>query len=148
MKLLKDNPLIDGSVLSEELSSIQRQLNVYADYVSKMVLQGSEQQTLVKIEKVEGEQIFLKQLEREEKQRGRKLNATERKKLEKQTKYDLRVAKLGNKTQRFQALFHEITSENKHYHELIELAKKEIERISTQAGAIDKAKSFDPKEHL
>jgi len=148
MRALKDNPFLDGSVMSEELTSIQKQLAVYIDYPNKLARTRAEQQALLKLEKPAGQEVYLKALEREELQRGKKLSETEKKKLEKQTKYDLKVSKLGNATQIFNAMFSDFTAENKHYHQLIDSAKKEIERLCTQTGAINKAQAFDPKEHL
>lgn len=148
MKNLKDNPFLDGSVMSEELTSIGKQLAVYVDYVNKIARTRAEQTTFCKLEKPAGQEIYLKALEREEAQRGKKLGDREKKKLEKQTKYDLKVAKLGNATPIYNSIFNEVTSENKHWHQLIDSAKKEIERLCTQTGAIEKLQNYDPKEHL
>jgi len=148
MRALKDNPFLDGSVMSEELTAIQKQLAVYIDYSNKLARTRAEQQALLKLEKPAGQEVYLKAVEREEAQRGKKLSESEKKKLEKQTKYDLKVSKLGNATPIFNSLFSDFTAENKHYHQLIDSAKKEIERLCTQTGAINKAQAFDPKEHL
>jgi len=148
MKILKDNPFLDGSVMSEELTAIQKQLAVYIDYPNKLARTRAEQTTYLKLEKPAGQEVYLQALEREEAQRGKKLSDREKKKLEKQTKYDLKVSKLGNAQQIFNAMFSDFTAENKHYHQLIDSAKKEIERLCTQAGAIEKLHNYDPKEHL
>ena len=48
----------------------------------------------------------------------------------------------------FNLVMHEVTSENKHWHELIKLAQKEIERLCTQTGAMEKARNYDVTEGL
>ena len=148
MKNLKDNPFLDGSVMSEELTSIGKQIGVYVDYANKIARTRAEQQTFCKLEKPAGQEVYLKALEKEEALRGKKLSDREKKKLEKQTKFELKISKLGNGTSIFNSVYSDITAENKHYHQLIDSAKKEIERLCTQAGAIQKLQDYDPKEHL
>lgn len=149
MKTLKESPILDGTVMSEELTSIGKQIGVYFEYAGKIAKVKSEQQTLVKTEKPAGLEIFLKAVEEEEaKRQGKKLSLKERQKLEKSTRYGLAPAKIGNSTEMFKIILHQITNENKHWQSLIELARKEIENMATQAGAIDKLQNYDPTEGL
>lgn len=148
MKTLKKTPFLEGTAMSEELTSIGKQLRVYLEFGGKIVRVASEQQSFIKTDKPEGEKVFQKVLEREEAQRQKKLSERERKALEKQTKYDLSTKKLGNAQAMFNLVMHEITSENKHWHGLIDLAKKEIERLCTQTGAMEKLKDYDVTEDL
>ena len=148
MKTLKDSPFLDGTVMSEDLSPVGKQIKVYLEYVGKITRVASEQQTVSKNEKVAGQEIFLKLVEKEENQRQRKLTTIEKKQLEKQTKFDLSPKKIGNSTPMFNAIFHEVTSENKHWHELIDSAKKEVIRLCTQSGAIDKLQNYDVRDDL
>lgn len=149
MKTLKESPILDGTLMSEELTSIGNQIAVYFEYAGKIAKVKSEQQTLVKTEKPAGLEIFLKAVEMEEAKRdGKKLSIRERQKLEKSTRYALAPAKIGNSTEMFKIVIHEITTENKHWNGLIALARKEIERMSTQAGAMEKLSKYDPTEGL
>ena len=104
--------------------------------------------SFVKTDKPAGQEVFQKILEREEAQRQKPLSDREKKKLEEQTKYDLSTKKIGNAQAMFNLVMHEVTSENKHWHELIKLAQKEIERLCTQTGAMEKARNYDVTEGL
>ncbi len=148
MKNLKEAPTLDGTVLSEELTAIGKQIGVYFEYAGKIARVKSEQMTLSKTEKPAGLEIFLKAIEDEETRRTRKLKPDEKKALEKSTRFNIAPVKIGNSAHMFNAIFHEITSENKHWQQLIDSAKKEIERISTQTGAIDKLQHDDVRDHL
>lgn len=149
MKTLKESPVLDGTLMSEELTTIGKQIAVYFEYAGKIARVKSEQQTLVKTEKPAGLEIFLKAVEMEEaKRQGKKLSLRERQQLEKSTRYALSPAKIGNSTSMFNIVMHEITSENKHWTDLIALARKEIEKMSTQAGAIDRLQNYDVTEDL
>ena len=148
MKTLKDAPTLDGTVLSEDLTAIGKQIGVYFEYAGKIARVKSEQMTLSKTEKPAGLEIFLKAVEEEEKRRMRKLKPDEKKALEKSTRYTVAPIKIGNATHMFNAIFHEITSENKHWQQLIASAKDEIKKISTQTGAIEKLQKYDAREGL
>jgi len=149
MKILKKTPFLEGTAMSDELTSIGKQIGVYLEYAGKIARVNSEQQALIKTEKPAGQEIFLKAVELEEAKRdGKKLSQNERKKLEKQTKFDLSPKKLGNPTPMFNIVMNEITSENKHWHDLIDLARKEIERLCTQTGAMTKLDDYDVRNDL
>lgn len=148
MKTLKDAPTLDGTVLSEELTAIGKQIGVYFEYAGKIARVKSEQMTLAKTEKPAGLEIFLKAVEEEESRRMRKLKPDEKKALEKSTRYTIAPIKIGNSTHMFNAIFHEITSENKHWQQLIASAKDEIKKISTQTGAIEKLQKYDARDGL
>jgi len=146
--LYKEHNIADGTVLSEELTAIGKQIKVYLEYAGKIARVTSEQQTMVKTEKPAGLEIFLKAVEDEETRKTRKLKPDEKKVLEKSTRYETKPAKIGNPSHMFNSIFHEITSENKHWQQLIETARKEIEKICTQAGAIEKLQHDDVRDHL
>lgn len=148
MKTLKKTPFLEGTAMSEELTSIGKQLRIYLEFGGKLVRVASEQQTFVKTDKPAGQEVFQKVLEREQAQRQKPLSDREKKKLEEQTKYDLSTKKIGNAQSMFNLVMHEITSENKHWNELIKMAQKEIERLCTQTGAMEKARSYDVTEGL
>lgn len=147
-KTLKDAPILDGTVLSENLTKIGRQIQVYFEYAGKIAKVSSEQMTMLKNEKPAGLEIFLQALEREETKRDKKLRPEERKALEKSTRYSIQPKKIGNVDPMFRIVMNEITTENKHWQGLIEEAKKEISKICTQTGAIENAVNFDPREGL
>ncbi len=146
--LYKQHNIADGTVLSEELTMIGKQIKVYLEYAGKIARVTSEQQTMVKTEKPAGLEIFLKAIEQEETRKVRKLKPDEKKNLEKTTRYETKPAKIGNPSHMFNSVFHEITSENKHWHELIELARKEVIGLCTQAGAIERLQKDDVRDHL
>ncbi len=139
---------LKGSVMSKDLSPIGVQMKTYLEYAGKIARVASEQMTLVKTEQPEGLKTFLKAVEDEEKRKNRPLKADERKVLEQTTRYVTRPVKLGNPTAMFNAVLHELTSENKHWQELIAKAKDEIKRMASQAGAEDKVSNFDERDLL
>ena len=148
MKTLKDAPVLDGTVLSSELTLIGKQIGFYLEYAGKIARVKSEQMTLVKNEKPDGLEVFLEAIEREEKKRQKKLTVDQKNELEKQTRYQISPKKLGNGTAMFNNIMHELTSENKHWQSLIDAAKKELETICKQASAIDKLQHDDVRDHL
>lgn len=148
MKTLKDSPTLEGTVFSEELTPIGKQIGVYFEYAGKIARVKSEQLTLAKTEKPAGLEIFLKAIEVEEKRMVRKLKPDEKKALEKSTRYAVTPIKIGNVDPMFRIIMTELTSENKHWQGLIELAKKEIEKIATQTGAIEKLQNYDARDDL
>lgn len=147
-KTLKDAPVLDGTVMSEELTIIGRQIQAYFEYAGKIARVSSEQMTMIKNEKPAGLELFLQAIEREETRRERKLKPQEKKELEKSTRYVVQPKKIGNVDPMFRIVMNEITSDNKHWHELIEKARAEISNICTQKGAIEKAVNFDPRDGL
>lgn len=147
-KGIKDAPILDGSVMSQNLTSIGRQLQVYFEYAGKIARVSSEQMTMLKNEKPAGLELFLQTIEREELKRDRKLKPEEKKELEKSTRYTIQPKKIGNVDPMFRIVMNEITNENKHWHGLIEQAKKEVADICTKKGAIEDAVNFDPRDGL
>lgn len=148
MKQLKESPTLDGTIFSEELTTIGKQIGVYFEYAGKIARVKSEQMTLIKTEKPAGLEIFLKAIEDEETRLRRPLKIDEKKALEKSTRYAISPVKIGNVDPMFRMIMTEITSENKHWQELIDLAKKEIEKISIQTGAIQKLQDYDARDGL
>lgn len=148
MKELKDSPTLDGTVLSENLSPVGKQIAVYLQYAGKIARVASEQMTMSKTEKPAGLEIFLKAIEDEEKRRLRKLKPDEKKALEKSTRFAIQPVKIGNSTHMFNAVFHELISENKDWQKLIDFAKKDIQNISKQTGAIEKLQNYDDRDGL
>ncbi len=148
MKELKDSPTLDGTVLSENLTPTGKQITVFLQYAGKIARVASEQMTMSKTEKPAGLEIFLKAIEDEEKRRMKKLKPDEKKALEKSTRYTVQPVKIGNSTHMFNAVFHELISENKDWAQLIAKAKEELSKISTQTGAIDKLQNYDSRDGL
>lgn len=147
-KTLKESPMLDGTIMSEELTKIGRQFKVYFEYAGKIARVTSEQMTMIKNEKPAGLELFLQAIEREELKRERKLKPEEKKQLEKTTRYSIQPKKIGNVDPMFRIVMNEITTENKHWQTLVEEAKKEISKLCTKAGALEEALNFDPREGL
>ena len=147
-KTMKDAPTLDGTVFSEELTKIGKQISVYFEYAGKIARQTSEQMTMLKNEKPAGLEMFLQKIEQEETKRKRKLKPEEKKQIEKQIRYAIQPKKIGNVEPMFRIILNEITEGNKDWQDLIDKAKKEVAMISAQTVAIQDAVNFDPRDGL
>ena len=138
-KPLKENIAMDGTILSKNLTPVQKEMRIYLEYAGKLAKTVSEQDTFVKNDKPEGLKNFLRAKEEEEIKRQKELTSDELKVLEEQTRYVLSPKKLGNVTAMFNQVMMEITHDNKDWSALIARAKDEIKNIRLKVGAIDHA---------
>ena len=147
-KTQKDAPVLDGTVLSEQLTNIGKQIQVYFEYAGKIARVSSEQMTMIKNEKPAGLELFLQEIEKEELRRDRKLKPEEKKELERSVRYTIQPKKIGNVDPMFRTVLNEIITDNKHWQDLIGEAKKEVALICSKKGAIENAVNFDVRDGL
>jgi len=135
-----DNPIVEGSILSENLTPTMKQVKAVVEYIGKLAVNISEQDAVGKIEKKEGLPNFLKEKARIEKDEEKTLSAQELIDLENKTRYEIFPSKIGNKTEIMRFLFMNVCSgENKYWQELVKKMQTESQDISEKVSTISKA---------
>ena len=135
-----DNPIVEGSVLSENLTPTMKKVKAVIEYVGKLAVNISEQDAIGKIEKKEGLANFLKEKVRIEKAEEKTLSAQELIDLENKTRYEIFPSKIGNKTEVMRFLFLNVCSQdNIYWQELVKKMQTESTDISKKVSTISKA---------
>jgi len=135
-----DNPIVEGSILSENLTPTMKAVKAVIEYVGKLAVNISEQDAIGKIEKKEGLANFLKEKARIEKSEEKTLSAQELIDLENKIRYEIFPSKIGNKTEIMRFLFLNVCSQdNKYWQELVKKMQTESTDISEKVSTISKA---------
>ncbi len=135
-----DNPIVEGSVLSENLTSTMKAVKAVIEYVGKLAVNISEQDAIGKIEKKEGLANFLKEKVRIEKAEEKTLSAQELIELENKIRFEIFPSKIGNKTEVMRFLFLNVCSQdNQYWQELVKKMQTESTDISKKVSTISKA---------
>jgi len=135
-----DNPIIEGSILSENITPTMKAVKAIIEYIGKLAVTISEQDAIAKTEKKEGLANFLKEKERIEKEQEKTLSAQELIDLENKTRFEIFPSKIGNKTEIMRFLFMNVCSEsNTHWQNLITEMQKESSEIAQKVFTIQKA---------
>jgi len=145
-----DQPIIDGSLLSENYTPTMKGAMAIIEYIGKIVLGISEQDSIVKIQKKEGLPNFLKERDRIEKLENKKLTPDELQNLENKTRYEIFPSKIGNKTEIMRLLFMTVcTEENPFWKKISEQLRKESADIAQKVFRIEQATDDnDDRDHL
>ncbi len=136
-----DDPIIDGSILSDNLTPNMKAVKAILEYCGKIAVTVSEQGATAKIEKKKGLENFLKEKIRIEKaQDGKKLTAQELIDLENRTRYEIFQSKIGNKTEIMRLLMLNICTEsNPFWKKISDDLRKESADIANRVMTITKA---------
>ncbi len=135
-----DQPIVDGSILSENYTPTMKGAMAILEYIGKIVLGVSEQDAIVKTQKKQGLPYFLKEKERIEKLEERKLTPQELQDLENKTRYEIFPSKIGNKTEIMRLLFMTVcTEENPFWKKISEQLRKESAEIAQKVFTIEQA---------
>jgi len=135
-----DQPIVDGSILSENYTPTMKGAMAILEYIGKIVLGVSEQDAIVKTQKKQGLPYFLKEKERIEKLEERKLTPQELQDLENKTRYEIFPSKIGNKTEMMRLLFMTVcTEENPFWKKISEQLRKESAEIAQKVFTIEQA---------
>jgi len=136
-----DNPVIEGSILSENLTPTMKAVKAIIEYIGKLAVTVSEQDAIAKIEKKEGLSHFLQEKDRiENAEEGKTLTPQELIELENRVRYEIFPSKIGNKTEIMRFLFMNIcTEDNTYWKNLVEEMKKESSEIAQKVFTIQKA---------
>lgn len=137
-----DNPVIEGSILSENLTPTMKAVKAIIEYIGKLAVTVSEQDAIAKIEKKEGLAKFLQEKHRIENAEddGKTLTPQELIELENRVRYEIFPSKIGNKTEIMRFLFMNIcTEDNTYWKNLVEEMKKESSEIAQKVFTIQKA---------
>jgi len=133
-----DDPVIDGSVLSDNLTPTMKAVKAILEYCGKIAVTVSEQDTIARIEKKKGLENFLKEKTRLEKEK--KLTAQELIDLENRTRFEIFPSKIGNKTEIMRLLFINICTEsNPFWKKISDDLRKESADIANRVMTITKA---------
>lgn len=135
-----DNPIIEGSILSENITPTMKAVKAIIEYIGKLAVTISEQDAIAKTEKKEGLSNFLIEKERIEKEQEKTLSSQELIDLENKTRFEIFPSKIGNKTEIMRFLFMNICSEsNTYWQNLISEMQKESSEIAQKVFTIQKA---------
>jgi len=135
-----DNPIVEGSVLSDNLTPTMKAVKAVIEYIGKMAITISEQDATGKVEKKEGLPYFLKEKARIEKNENKTLTPQELIDLENKTRFEIFQSKIGNKTEIMRFLFMNICSEdNKDWQILVSQMRIECADIARRVATISKA---------
>ena len=135
-----DNPIVEGSILSDNITPTMKAVKAIIEYIGKLAVTISEQDAVAKIEKKEGLSNFLKEKTRIEKDEEKKLTPQELIDLENKIRYEIFPSKIGNKTEIMRFLFMNIcTEDNKYWKTLVEQMKNESSEIAQKVFTIGKA---------
>lgn len=129
---IRDNPDLDGTLQNPELTDTQQELVNVISYFSKVGLIVSEHEAQYLVEKPDGLQTFLEELEKAKKESGNDdLPQDEYQELEKKYRYDKLRKPLGNATSILNMLLRHLSANpefqeivNQSQAEAIEIAKK------------------------
>ena len=135
-----DNPIVEGSILSDNITPTMKAVKAIIEYIGKLAVTISEQDAVAKIEKKEGLANFLREKTRIEKDEEKKLTPQELIDLENKIRYEIFPSKIGNKTEIMRFLFMNIcTEDNKYWKTLVEQMKNESSEIAQKVFTIGKA---------
>lgn len=135
-----DNPIVEGSVLSDNLTPTMKAVKAIIEYIAKMAVTISEQDATGKVEKKEGLPYFLKEKARIEKNENKTLSPQELIDLENKTRYEIFQSKIGNKTEIMRFLFMSVcTEDNKDWQSLVSEMKRESAEIANKVLTISRA---------
>jgi len=136
-----DNPIVEGSALSDNITPTMKAVKAIIEYVGKLAVTISEQDAIGKIEKKEGLSHFLQEKSRLESEgEGKTLTPQELIDLENRVRYEIFPSKIGNKTEIMRFLFLNVCSQdNKYWQELIKKMQTESQEISEKVTTISKA---------
>lgn len=137
-----DQPIVDGSILSENYTATMKGAMALLQYVGKIAVGVSEQDAITKIEKKQGLANFLIERDRREKVNNTKLTPEELHDLENKVRYEIFPAKIGNKTELMRLLFLTVcTDDNPFWKKISEELRKESAEIAQQVFNLEQATS-------